>query len=146
MKAVVGRSGDLRVKSISRPEKCSMELLVVVSILLCALVGTLVGLKLLSIAARSRKLPELAIGAGLFAYAALGQLGILAQQAVGEEGSLGLRMGIVLLRVLGFCLTLLGLSLFTWQVFGAESWWRRALAAGIAVAALASAGLSIWIG
>jgi hypothetical protein len=121
-----------------------MDLLVVLSILLCALVGTLVGLRLLSIAARSRKLPELAIGAGLFAYAALGQLGILAQQAIGEDASLGLRMGIVLLRVLGFCLTLLGLSLFTWQVFGAKSWWRRALAAGVAVATLVSAGLSIW--
>ena len=121
-----------------------MELLVVGSILLCSLVGTLVGLKLLSIAARSRKLPEFAIGAGLFAYAALGQPGVLAQQALGEEASLGLRMGIVLLRVLAFYLTLLGLSLFTWQVFGAESRWRQVLAAGIAVAALTSAGLSVW--
>jgi len=121
-----------------------MELLVVGSILLCALVGTLVGLKLLSIAASSRKFPEFAIGAGLFAYAAVGQPAVLAHQALGEETSLGLRMGIVLLRVLAFYVTLLGLSLFTWQVFGAESRWRHALAAGLAVTALIPAGLSVW--
>jgi hypothetical protein len=121
-----------------------MKLLMVGSILLCALVGTLVGLKLLGLAARTRKLPELAIGAGLFAYAAVSQPAVLAHQALGEEASLGLRMGLVLLRVLAFYVTLLGLSLFTWQVFGAESRWRQALAAGLAVTALIPAGLSVW--
>ena len=121
-----------------------MELLMVGSILLCALVGTVVGLKLLSLAAQSRKFPELAIGAGLFAYAALSQPALLAQQALGEETALGLRMGIAVLRILAFYVTLLGLSLFTWQVFGAESRWRQVLVAGLAVAAMTSGGLSIW--
>jgi hypothetical protein len=107
-------------------------------------VGTLVGLKLLSIAASSRKFPELAVGAALFAYAAVSQPAVLAHSVLGEETSLGLRMTLVLLRVLAFYVTLLGLSLFTWQVFGAESRWRQALAAGLAVTALIPAGLSVW--
>jgi hypothetical protein len=121
-----------------------MELLTVGSILLCALVGTVVGLKLLGIAARSRKLPEFAIGAGLFAYAAIGQPALLVQQALGEEASLGLRMAISVVRVLAFYATLLGLSVFTWQVFGAESRWRQALAIGLLLTALVSAALTTW--
>ncbi len=121
-----------------------MKFLMVGSVLLCVLVGTLVGLKLFGIAARSRKLPEFAIGAGLFAYAALSQPAFLAHHALGEEGSLGLRMGIVVVRVLAYYATLLGLSLFTWQVFGARSHWRQALAASVALAASISAGLNIW--
>jgi hypothetical protein len=120
-----------------------MKLLMVGSVFLCALVGTLVGLKLLGIAARTRKLPELAVGAGLFAYAAVSQPALLAQQALGEETSLALRMGVIGLRVLAHSVTLLSLSLFTWRVFGAESRWRLALAAGLAVAALISGGMSI---
>ena len=50
-----------------------MELLMLGSIVLCALVGTLVGIKLLTIAARSRRFPELAIGVALLSYAALSQ-------------------------------------------------------------------------
>jgi len=120
-----------------------MELLLVGSIILCALVGTLVGLKLLLIAARNHKLPEFAVGAALFSYAAVGQTALLISQALGEEASFGLRMGLTVLRILAFYVTLLGLSLFTWQVFGAESRWRQALATGIAVIALISVGLSI---
>jgi hypothetical protein len=118
-----------------------MELLMVGSIVLCAVVGTLVGLKLLMIASRSHKLPELAIGIGLLSYAALSQPAQLVQGALGEEASAGLRMGLVVLGVLSLFVTLLALSLFTWQVFGPESRWRQALAAGVAVTALICAGL-----
>jgi hypothetical protein len=121
-----------------------VELLVVGSVVLCALVGTLVGLKLLSIAAGSGKFPEFAIGVGLFVYAAVSQTSLLVTQALGEEASLALRMGLTVLRIVAFFVTLLALSLFTWKVFGAESRWRQALTAGIAVSALISAGLSIW--
>jgi hypothetical protein len=121
-----------------------MEILMIGSILLCALVGTLVGIKLLTIASRTHKLPELAIGVALFAYAALSQPTFLVQQALGEDVSLGLRMGIAVLRIFAFYVTLLALSLFTWQVFGAQSRWRLALAAGIAVTALVACGVSIW--
>ena len=120
-----------------------MELLIVGSVLLCALVGTLVGLKLLTIAARSRKFPELAIGCALFAYAGLSQPALLVQEALGEEASLGLRMGIAAFRMLAFYVTLLSLSLFTWQVFGAESRWRQALIAGVAVTGLLFTALTI---
>jgi hypothetical protein len=121
-----------------------MELLVVGSILLCAAVGALVGLKLLGIAAHTRKLPELAIGTGLLAYSTLSQPVLLAQQALGEETSVGLGMGLVVLRVVATYVTLVGLSLFTWQVFGAESRWRQALAAAMVVAGLISGGMTIW--
>jgi hypothetical protein len=121
-----------------------MELFVVGSILLCVLVGTGVGLKLLSIALGSRKLPEFAIGMALLTHAAVSQPALLAQQALGEEASLGLQMGIGGLRVFAFFITLVGFSLFTWRVFGVESRWRRALAAGLSVAALISASASLW--
>jgi hypothetical protein len=39
--------------------------------------------------------------------------------------------------------SLVALSLFTWQVFGAESRWRQALVAGLAVTALICTGLFI---
>jgi hypothetical protein len=120
-----------------------MELLMVGSMLLCALVGTAVGLKLLGIAARTRKLPEFAIGAGLLAYAGVSQPALLAYQALGDEVSLGVRMGFAVLRVLAIYATLLALSLFTWRVFGSESRWRQALAALVAVAASISAALTI---
>jgi hypothetical protein len=121
-----------------------MELLMVGSILLCAVVGTLVGLKLLRIAAHSRKFPELAVGVALFTYAAVSQPAVLVYQGLGEETSLGLRMAIVVLRVLAFYVTLVGLSLFTWQVFGAESRWRQVLVAGVAVTGLITSATSIW--
>jgi hypothetical protein len=114
------------------------------SILLCTVVGTLVGLKLLALASRSRKLPELAVGVGLFSYAALSQPGLLATFALGEEASLGLRMALVALRIVAFYVTLLGLSVFTWQVFGAESRWRQALAAAIALTGLLSGCFLMW--
>lgn len=121
-----------------------MALIMVGSIALCAVVGTLVGLKLLTIAARNRKFPEFAIGIALFSYAALGQFNLLVYEALGDEASLALRMGLTTLRILAFYVTLLGLSLFTWQVFGRESRWRKALAATIALTALISSGLGTW--
>jgi hypothetical protein len=121
-----------------------MELLMVGSILLCAVVGTLVGLKLLRIAAHSRKFPELAVGVALFTYAAVSQPAVLVYQGLGEETSLGLRMAIVVARVLAFYVTLVGLSLFTWQVFGAESRWRQVLVAGVAVTGLICGAASVW--
>jgi hypothetical protein len=121
-----------------------MELLMVGSILLCAVVGTLVGVKLLRVAAHSRKFPELAVGVALFSYAAVSQPALLVQQALGDEASLALRTGIIALRILAFYVTLVGLSLFTWQVFGAESRWRQALAGTIALTALIAGGVSLW--
>jgi hypothetical protein len=130
--------------TVIRPEARQMEILMVGSILLCTLVGTLVGLKLLIISARTRKFPEFAVGAALFSYAALSQPALLATYALGEEASVGLRMAIAALRITAFYVTLLGLSLFTWQVFGAQSRWRQALAAGVAVTGLISGGLIMW--
>ena len=121
-----------------------MEFLMVGSILLCTLVGTLVGLKLLSIAARSRKFPEFAIGVALFTYAALSQPALLASSVLGEEASVDLQMGLAVLRTIAFYVTLLGLSVFTWRVFGAESRWRQVLAFGVAFTGLISGGLIIW--
>jgi hypothetical protein len=121
-----------------------MELLMLGSIVLCALVGTLVGIKLLTIAARSHKFPELAIGVALFSYAALSQPALLALGILGEEASPGLRIGLTAFNLLTLCVTLIALLLFTWRVFGAESRWRQALAAGIAVGALMGVGVGIW--
>jgi hypothetical protein len=121
-----------------------MGQLMVGSILLCALVGTVVGLKLLAIAARSRKLPELAVGAALFAYSAVGQPGLLARAALADEASVGLRMTVAAVGILAFYVALLGLSVFTWRVFGVESRWRQALAAGVLLTGLLVSALTLW--
>jgi hypothetical protein len=76
-------------------------------------------------------------------YAALSQPAVLAQQVLGEGASLGLRMGLITFGILTLYVSLVALSVFTWQVFGAESGWRRALAAGVAVTALICSGLYI---
>ena len=68
---------------------------------------------------------------------------MLAQQALGEEASLGLRIGLLVFGVLFLYVSLVALSLFTWQVFGAESRWRQALVAGVAATALICSGLFI---
>jgi hypothetical protein len=121
-----------------------MELLMLGSIVLCALVGTLVGIKLLTIAARSHKFPELAIGIALFSYAALSQPALLVRGILGEEASPSLQIGLSAFNLLTLCITLIALLLFTWRVFGAESRWRQALAAGIAAGALMGFGVSMW--
>jgi hypothetical protein len=120
-----------------------MELLMVGSILLSALVGTVVGLKLLGIAAHSRKFPEFAIGAALFVYSAVGQTSAVARAALSDDPSVALRMTLAVVSLLALYATLLGLSLFTWRVFGAESRWRQALAATIAVTGLLVTALTI---
>ena len=120
-----------------------MEFLMVASILLCALVGTVVGLKLLGIAARSRKFPEFAIGGALFVYSAVGLTSAVARAALADEVSVGLRMALAVVSILALYATLLGLSLFTWQVFGAESRWRQALAAGVLVTGLLVTALTV---
>jgi hypothetical protein len=119
-----------------------MELIVVGSAFLCALVGTVVGLKLLGLAARSRKFPEFAIGAGLFAYAVAQPL-LLARTALGNEVSVGLGMAIAASAYLAIFATLVCVSLFTWQVFGAESRWRQALVAGFVTTGLLLTALTV---
>jgi hypothetical protein len=119
-----------------------MELLMVGSILLCALVGTVVGVKLLSLAARTRKFPEFAIGAGLFAYA-VAQPALLARTALGNEVSVGLGMAVAAVAYLLIYATLTCVSLFTWRVFGAESRWRQALVAGFLTTGLLLTALTL---
>jgi hypothetical protein len=77
-----------------------MEFLLIGSTLLCALVGTVVGLKLLGIAARSRKFPEFAIGAALFVYSAVGQTTLLARAFLGDGATLVLGMAIAVVAYL----------------------------------------------
>jgi hypothetical protein len=121
-----------------------MEILIVGSTLLCAVVGTLVGLKLILIGSRTRGFPEFVVGAALFSYAAVSQPALLVSQALGEEISVGLYMGLSVIRILAFYITLVGLSVFTWRVFGPESRWRQVLTAGIAVTGLVAGAASIW--
>jgi hypothetical protein len=104
-----------------------------------ALVGSLVGLRLLALARRTGHTPELAIGLGLFSYAALAQASRFLTLALGEEAAPELRVAAVAIRMIGYVVTLGGLAFFTWQVFGADSLWRRLLASGVCLAGLVSA-------
>jgi len=102
-----------------------MQILLLFSVLLSVAIGTVVGIRLLLLAKRTRRFPEFAVGSALFGYAAVAQTALMITRAIGSEISFGLHMALAILCVLGYYAMLLGLSAFTYQVFGADSTWRR---------------------
>jgi len=121
-----------------------MQALMIASILLSTMVGTIVGLKLLRLASRTRQFPEFAVGGALFCYAAVAQTTLFASSSLGPDASHGHHMTLLASRLLAYYLTLIGLSVFTWQVFGVESRWRRALTLLIAVSTILTIGAAYW--
>lgn len=107
-----------------------MGVALAVSILFSIVVGTVVSLRVLAIARRTRQLPELAVGVGLLSYA-LSQVSLVGLRALGEDGPLVWNSALLLLRICTLQTTLIGLSGFTLLTFGRTTRWRQALAAGI---------------
>jgi hypothetical protein len=124
--------------------KSSMQILMAASILLSTIIGTIVGVKLVLLATRTREHPELTIGVGLVCYATVAQTSLLISSSLGADATHAQHMTLLALRLLAYYFTLIGLSLFTWQVFGAKSQWRRALTAFIAVSAIFTIGTLYW--
>jgi len=110
-----------------------MVVAVATATLLSIVAGTWIGLRLLALARSSGKLPELAVGGSLFVYAAICQPATLLMSALAEPlGGVG-RGSLFVLAMIAYTFTLLGLCVFTWQVFGPERRWRLALLVGIMI-------------
>jgi hypothetical protein len=103
---------------------------VLVSIILAALACSFVGLRMLALAQKTRKLPELWMGLGLstFAIAQASRLvlGLLGAR-IGSEPALG----IYVLMQVGYSVSIVGLCFFTVGAFGSRSSWRWALLVGL---------------
>lgn len=95
------------------------------------LVSLVVGIRLLLIAARTRQLPELAVGLALFLMGGFGwPLSVAAQQITALPDAA--RIGLALLSVLLMSVGMLALAVFTWRVFRPQAGWARALVASVA--------------
>jgi hypothetical protein len=105
-------------------------LVVLLSIVLSVLACSFVALRMLSLAGRTRKLPELCMGLGLSAFA-LAQLSRLVLGGLGDRLDPELMLGAYLFMQVGYLLTQLGLCLFTVGAFGFRSQWRWALLVGL---------------
>jgi len=105
---------------------------VLLSIVLSVVACSLVGLRLLWLARRTRKLPELCIGVALCAFA-LAQVSRIALGGLDDRLDSELLLGAYVLMQVAYWLSQLGLSLFTVSAFDPRSHWRWALLAGLAV-------------
>jgi hypothetical protein len=107
----------------------------------CALVGA----RLLALACRTRKLPELAFGAGFLLLGVLGQpLAVLGRSPLAGSPELaGLLLAVGLAAQSVGCLSL---DAGTWRVFRADSRWAAATVVGVGAvfaASLAGHGLTV---
>ena len=120
-----------------------MLIAVVLANLLSTIVGTWVGLKLLRASRRTKELPELLVGVALFSYAALAQGSMFVTRLLPDDTSLGLEMGLIVLRSAAYYATLGAFAAFAWRVFGSESRWRQGLFALLALAGAVTSVLSV---
>jgi len=121
-----------------------MQIMMASSVILSTIVGTLVALKLLLMASRTHQFPELAIGIALLCYATVAQTCLFATHAIGLDGSFALRMTLLALRLVAYYITLVGLIVFTWRVFGPSSSWRKALVIVLSTTGIVTMGASFW--
>ena len=99
---------------------------VVASVLACSFVG----LRMLSLARRTRKLPELCVGLGLSAFA-LAQVGRLALGGLGARLGPELALGVYVFMEISYLASQIGICLFAVGAFGLRSHWRWALLVGL---------------
>lgn len=105
-------------------------------------VGLVVSLRLLSLAQRTRRLPELLAGLGLLGIGPLGYCLIMSGAILlrGTPLGDGIRSAGLVLQALGFVAS----AVFTWRVFRPGSRVARALALGISAALFATL-VACWI-
>ena len=104
-----------------------MNPLALSSTIISIAMGCIVGATLLRRAARTRQLPEFAVGLGLFAFYALSRPLSIISAGLGDSVGSGAQFLLLTGSTIGSGLGLFGLLLFTWQVF--RAWSRAATAA-----------------
>lgn len=115
---------------------------VLLSIILSLLACGYVGLRMLTLAGKTRKLPELCMGVGLIAFA-LAQATRLAFSGLGARLDPELALGMYGLMQLSYSVALFGVCLFTVAVFDMRSRWRWALLVGIVTLTLLSRSIQV---
>lgn len=85
------------------------------------LVGAVVGARMLLLARRTRKLPELYVGGALFLYAGIGQPLVVASRPLGEAFGFETRVCAIALALVAIVAAMVGLYLFTWTVYRRDS-------------------------
>jgi hypothetical protein len=110
---------------ITRLKEGASLLPVALSIVLSLLVCTLVGFRMLLLARKTRRLPELCIGLARSAFA-LAQVSRLVFGGLGDRLGPELMLGVYVFMELSYWLAQLGLCLFTVAVFDLRSRWRWA--------------------
>jgi hypothetical protein len=101
-------------------------LAVALSIVLSVLACSFVGIRMLSLSRKTRKLPELCMGVSLSAFA-LAQIGRLVLSGLGDRLGPELMLGAYVFMEVAYLLTQFGLCLFTVSAFALRSRWRWAL-------------------
>jgi hypothetical protein len=119
-------------------------LAVALSIILSLLACGYVGLRMLRLARRTRKLPELCMGAGLSAFA-LAQATRLAFSGIGARLDPELTLAMYGVMQLSYATALFGICLFTVVTFGIRSRWRWALLVGIVGLAVLSRSILVYL-
>lgn len=118
-------------------------LAVVLSIIASVVACSFVGVRMLSLAGKTRKLPELCMGLGLCAFA-LAQVSRLAFAGFGDRVGPELALALYVVMEIGYLLTQIGICLFTAGVFAPHSRWRWALFAGIVALAAVSRSMMVF--
>jgi hypothetical protein len=119
-----------------------VQALVMLCVSLYIVAGIGVGVRLLRIAFRTRGIPEAALGATLFCFAALSQPAAILGEIAKQQGELGTSGVAGIVSWFGTFAALAGLAVFTWQTFRPGERWAAALALGaIALDALAIGSL-----
>jgi hypothetical protein len=119
-----------------------VDALVMACVSLYIVTGIYVGVRLLRIASRSKRLPEAALGIALFCFAALSQPAAVLEEIARQRGALAFSGVAGIVAWLGTFAAFSGLTVFTWQAFRPTRRWAASLCfACIAVDALAIGGL-----
>jgi len=110
-----------------------VELFSLVSFLALLIVGTMVGARLLFLASRNRKLPELAIGTACYTMAVGGVL-ITPILHLADSGEEGLVFASTIAARSVFALGASAVCVLTWRVFRPGSLWAAAVCVGASLA------------
>jgi hypothetical protein len=121
-----------------------VDALITICVALYIVTGIYVGLRLLRIAFRSKRLPEAALGTALLCFAALSQPAAVLEAIARQQGLVGYSGIAGVVAWLGTFAALCGLAVFTWRAFRPTERWAAALCfACIAIDALAIGAL-LW--
>jgi hypothetical protein len=108
-----------------------MDAFVTACVLLYIVTGLTVGIRLLRIAFRTKRLPEAALGMTLFCFAALSQPAAVLEAMARQQGLVGYSGIAGVVAWIGTYAALCGLAVFTWQAFRPTERWAAAFCAFI---------------